>query len=217
MPDPTLLPVGHYHGRSYPGPDRPLSAHRVRVGLDVVRLTPDEFAVWCLAHGLPDQSDDAPWTRREVEAAAREDGVSDASAALDGLLRRRAVVAVAGEPGGPDDALDLSGFARTHRLEALLHGLGTPPEDPAALGIGVPGFAPLLIAGRTAAGLWQWAPLCADLHEACVLLARGAARTGETDPEHTDASRVLAGALSALRRLISHSAAYLDVTGPDPG
>lgn len=216
MPDPTLLPVGHYHGRSFPGADRPLSAHRVRLGLDVVRLTPDEFVVWSLAHGLPDRAADAPWSRQEVEAAAREDGVAAATAALDGLLRRGAVVAVADEPGRPDGALGLAGFARAYRLEALLHGLGTPLDDPASLGIGVLGFAPLLTAGRAAAGLWQWAPLCADLHEACALLARGAAQAGEADPEHTDASRVLAGALPALRRLISHSAAYLDVAGPVP-
>jgi len=211
MDDGTLLPVGHYHGRFFPGPDRPLRNHRVRVGAGIPRLDADEFRVWTLAHGLPDRPDDGPWTRREVETEARADGLAASTAVLDGLLQRGLVVAV---PPGPEG---LGGFARAYRLHSLLNGLGNSPDDLGSFSIGVAGFAPVVTVGRTAAGLWQWAPHCGTLHEACALLAHGAREAGETDEEHTDPARLLERhLLPALRRLVAHSAAYLDVAETPP-
>lgn len=211
MADETLFPVGHYHGRFFPGPGEPLKYHHVRRGLQVLRLDEQEFRMWALVHGLPDRPDDAPWTRREIETEARADGLVASTGLLDDLLRRGLVVVVPAEAGGAE------AFARAHRLHALLNGLGNSPEDTSTFSIGVVGFAPLVAVMRTGAELWQWAPHCADLWQACALLADGARAAGENDPERTDQALLLDRAVPALRRLVSRNAAYLDAVGDASG
>lgn len=207
MADETLFPVGHYHGRFFPGPGEPLRYHHVRRGLAMHRLDEQEFRVWALVHGLADRPDDAPWSRREVETEARADGLAASTGLLDDLLRGGLVVAVPTDPGAAE------GFARAHRLHALLAGLGNTPEDTSTFAIGVVGFAPVVTVLRTGAELWQWAPYCADLWQACAVLAEGARAAGETDPERTDQSLLLDRAIPVLRRLVSRNAAYLDAVG----
>lgn len=105
-----LFPIGHCIGAYY---DLPVSTDhffQVRVGPDVIRLTDEQFAIWGLAHGVPDRAPDQPWTRQTVLTAARRAGIAQAEEVLDSLVKDYLLVETT---PGTDSAVD---FARRHRL-----------------------------------------------------------------------------------------------------
>lgn len=203
-----LFPAGHYRGRYFAGPGGPLRYHAVRIGVDVQKLhDDDQFVVWGVAHGLPDRDPDLPWTRDDV-VAATSDRVADPGRTLDDLVGRGLVVEVAPDLAG------MRRFADAYRVEPLLVGLGNTPDAPGVFSLGVPGFAPIVGVDPVADELWRWGHGCADLWAACTLMAGVAASAGGTDPERTDPEAVLRLIVPALRTLVSHNAAYLDVVRP---
>jgi len=201
---PLVFPVGHFMGPFHPTRGAPARHFIVRVGWDTPKL-PDEdhLDVWALAHGLPARIGTTPWTRDAVLAAARDGGIADAETVLDTLVDLGLVAEVTpGTPGAVE-------FARRHRVQSLLVGLGNLPDDPLLDGIGLPGLPPMVRVEPRVFELWQWAHLWPDLWSACEALADAEQETGGTataDPELT-----LGGALRALRVLVAHNAAYLDL------
>ncbi|GAA3396951.1 hypothetical protein [Cryptosporangium minutisporangium] len=203
MAAPLVFPVGHLLGEIHPGPGAPAGYHAVRVGPEVVRV-PDEDSrdVWALAHPDPSALGEV-WTSAALVTTAERAGIRDAGSLVERLLAQGLLVEVPEEPAA------MVAFARAHRLEPLLVGLGSTPEEPLD-GIGVPG---LLVAARVPPRvfeLWQWAHLWPDLWAACQGLAEVAVELGQQEPGETDPQRVLTFALGATQLLLAHGVAYLD-------
>lgn len=201
---PLVFPVGHFMGPFHPSPNSAPKHYIVRVGWDTPKLADEaHFDVWALAHGLPARIGTVPWTRDAIVRAARDAGMTDPEPILDTLLGLGLIVEVV--PGTPE-AVD---FAKRYRVQSLLIGLGNGPDEPVLDGIGLPGLPPLVRVEPRVFELWQWAHLWPDLWSACEALAAAAHETGG-DSEESQPERGLDFALSALRTLIAHNAAYLD-------
>lgn len=113
-----VFPIGHCIG-AFSDDGRAIdSFFQVRIGPDVARLSYDEFAVWGLAHRMPDQSDDRPWNGQCVIDAGYPAGLPEPGRVLNDLLASQLVVEVA---DNPESAVD---FARRHRLLPLMLGAG---------------------------------------------------------------------------------------------
>jgi hypothetical protein len=203
---PLIFPVGHYLGTHYPGAGADLDFHVVRIGWEIYRLEGNEqFGVWALAHGVPDQGDaTAAWTRPALEGAARASGLAGVSSALDDLLAKDLIIEVTAET---EEAVE---FARVCRIRSLLVGLGNTAEDPLHFGIGLPAGQPIMQASTFDYELWKWGHACDSLWHACNVLAQAGRDVDPADPEQTDPSRILTRVLSTTQNLISHGAAYLD-------
>src|SRR5262245_19575515 len=117
MSSPWVFPLGHYLGPFFPGRGEPMQAHRLRIGRDITNLLTDaEFALWALAHGVPDTGQ-RPWSRDEISKAFDAQADVDVPVVLAELVAE-GVLAEA-DPGTPQ-AVE---FARSHRFHALLTGL----------------------------------------------------------------------------------------------
>lgn len=205
-PMPLVLPVGHYLGPVHPARDTPPSHHAVRIGWEQARLAnQDQLDVWLLAHGVPAQLDQQPWTRESLLRTADETGVGNPDAALADLLGRRLVIEVALDE---DSALTL---ARTYRLLPLLVGLGTGPGEPLDV-IGIPGLLMALRAEPRVFELWQWAHLWPDLWSACAAVAEASADSADAglSADRLDDDGLVSFGFGAAQTLIAHGAAYLD-------
>jgi len=175
----------------------------VRLGWDSP-LLPDRATaeVWALAHGNPGHA--SPWTRGELCRAAREAGVADPDAVLDGLIDRRLAAEVC--PGTTAAAE----FAGTHRAQSLLLGLGELPDSPGLDGIGLLGMAPVARVPLGTYEFWQWGHLWPTLADAAAGLAEMAAQSPEHAAEEADPSWVLERILGELHQLLAVGAVYLD-------
>ncbi|MFI5955615.1 hypothetical protein [Cryptosporangium sp. NPDC051539] len=183
-----VLPVGHYLGPVHPAPESPPTHHSVRVGRTPARLADqDQLDVWLLAHGVPSEVGDRPWSRKLLLEAASETGVGDAEAAFTDLMARGLLIEAAA------DATDALSPVRHHRLLPLLVGLGTGPGEPLDV-IGVPGLLIALKAEPRVFELWEWGHRWPDLWSAWQALS-----LDDND------------GLRAVQTLIAHGAAYLDV------
>ena len=119
---------------------------------------------------------------------------------VDELLARRLLASTA----------DPVAFASSHRLLPLALGLGNSAEEPWLFAVGLL-YQPVAAMTGPLYDLWQWAHLSPDLWSACREAAAVAARAGVTEPEQTDPSAVLAGALSAVPQLLAARIACFDV------
>lgn len=189
-----VLPIGHLHGS---GPGGAL----VRVGPEQVELDDTRFAVWSLAHGLPDRASAEPWTPQALLATAAAQGLGDLQATLDDLVADRLVRLV--DPGAGVR------FAEQHRLVPLVLGLGNDPAAVTTWSLGLLG-QPLVQVTGTTLDLFQHADLDTDLWNAVRNVARVARESGYTDPAATDPERVLADVLGTLHVLLSTNAVCLD-------
>lgn len=196
-----LFPLGHYLGAVYPGPDEPLAYHRLRLGDSVVRLFSDEeFGLWTLAHGLPGDPADQPWTVAALaETVRRRDG-QDVTPVLADLLAEGALAEVT--PGTEEAVV----FARAHRFHSLLTGLGIDPELPDRFLLGLIG-QPLAVVDELSYELWQWAPLHTNIWDVCRALAEIESEPGG---QKVDPHLVLDDVLHRLQVLIRAGAGYLD-------
>lgn len=204
--DSWVFPIGHYLGPFHRHRDAPVAHHQVRVGHETVRLlTEDELAAWLLAHGLPGTPADRPWTRQAIEAAARGQGGADSAPIAEALSELLGEGALAEVPDGTDPAVT---FATGHRFCPLLVGLGADPRQPDQLIIGLTGN-PVVTVDELGYQVWQWAPLHANLWEACRAFVEVDDRLSGTvsSPEE-----MLARVLRRVHRLLAHGAGYLDVT-----
>lgn len=201
-----IFPVGHYLGPFHAVADSPPLHHVVRVGWTAAHL-PDEqhVDVWGLVHGLPARIEHVRWTRAAVLAAADEVDLPDADATIDHLIELGVAVEV--QPGTPQ-AVD---FARSHRVQALLVGLGNTPDAAQPDGIGLIGLPPVVQVRPQVFEFWQLAQLWPTLWAGCEAFAQVARDQGDERAEQTDPEQILDYFLAALRILIAHNAVFLDV------
>jgi len=201
--DALLFPIGHCIGANYDQPASKDHFFQVRVGPDVIRLDDDQFAVWGLAHGVPDRPPDQPWTRQTVLTAARRAGIARAGQVLDSLVEDFVLFETT---PGTDSAVD---FARRHRLIPLMLGLGNTSEEPRLYSVGLVDL-PVVSMSAMAYDLYEWAHLDSNLWLACQGAAATAARVGIEDALATDPLLMLDALLGTLHALLSPNAAYLD-------
>lgn len=205
-PAALVFPVGHYMGPFHPSRNGPSKHHIVRVGWETPKLPDEEHVdIWALAHGLPARVDSVPWTRQAIVDAADDAEMPNAGAILDSLAELGLVAEVT---PGTEQARE---FAESYRLQSLLIGLGNSPDDPILDGIGLVGIPPVVKVRPRIFEIWQWAHLWPTLWAACEGLAYVAGQGQNPSPETTDPEKVLDVVLEAMRTLISHNAAYLDV------
>lgn len=203
MSSPLVFPVGHWLGPLYRSGIE--VCHRVRIGTGTVDLDDDtESAVWRLAHGEPE--DPQPTTLGSVMAAAQGLGHPDAAAAADRLVDA-GVLACVGTAGG---ALDAVRFARSHRLVALMVGLGDGPDGGAHAAIG-PAGQPATWVTPAAFEAWRWGAATASLWELAELIGRAAS---QADGSVRNTEEVLGAVLAGLPLLLRVHAAYLDQAEP---
>jgi len=164
-----------------------------------------------LAHGLPNRTDTIRWTRRAIIEAADDADMPDAASILDRLAGLGLIVEVT---PGTEQARE---FAESYRLQSLLIGLGNSPEDPVLDGIGLVGILPVVKVRPRVFEIWQWAHLWPTVWAACEGLAYVASQGENSNPETTDPEQVLDLVFDAMRTLISHNAAYLDLTKTPAG
>lgn len=203
---PLIYPVGHYVGAHYPGPGADLDFHVVRIGWEIYRIEGNEqFGVWALAHGVPDQGDQmSPWTRPALEGAARATGLPSVAGALETLFTKDLIIEVVPETA---DAVE---FAKVVRPRSLLVGLGNTADDPLHYGIGLPGGQPVMRATAFDYELWKWGHACDNLWHVCHVLAQAGRDVAPNEPEQTDPERILTRVLASVQNLVAHGAMYLD-------
>ncbi len=198
-----LFPIGHCIGAYYDAPNSTEHFFQVRVGPDVIRLNDDQFAIWSLAHGVPDRPTDQPWNRETVLTAARRAGIPMADNVLEGLIQDYVLFETT---PGTDSAVD---FARRHRLIPLMLGLGNTSEEPRLYSVGMVGM-PVVSMSAVAYDLYEWAHMDSNLWLACEGAAATAVRVGIEDRLATDPVLLLDALLGTLHSLLSPNAAYLD-------
>jgi hypothetical protein len=152
---PIVVPLGQFFGTRYVA-----DAHTrdIRVGAELVRLDDPHFGAWALAHGLPDQVGERPWTREAVSDAAGRN--------VDDLVDSMIGLGVATEVDPSAGGL----FARSHRMGHRMLGLGNTAERPELFAIGL--FdRPMVHVTRDVYDLWDACQLAGNLWEACVAVA----------------------------------------------
>jgi hypothetical protein len=191
----TVFPVGHYGGVREK--DRV-----VRVGWGQHRIDANAFAVWVMAHGLPDVGKGA-WTVDDViEQSRQQAGVEDAANYVEQLADAGLLAMV-----GDDQAA--AQFAQRHRLDVLFVGLGNAPDRLDGHAIGIPGLGTAAILDPDCYELWQWGSVAPTLWHSCEVRATV---TAELE-QQADPAAALAEILGDLRFLMAHGCAYLDIAG----
>ncbi|TCC22339.1 hypothetical protein [Kribbella sindirgiensis] len=195
-----LIPVGHDLGVLYPDSESNQHRQQVRLGVEVMELEDEDFAVWLLAHGT--DGDDRP-TAESLAAQGENLGLHGVRSAIERFRADGLLVAV--DPAA-DEAVE---FAREHQLFPLLHGLGPDPEEPWLQSIGLMN-QPLVQASTALYDVWAWAQLAPELWTGCQDAAAVAQQVGVTNPEEIEPRQVLTGVLAQIHGLLSVRAAYFD-------
>jgi hypothetical protein len=201
--EPLIFPIGHTLGALLAGGDKRIP--RIRRGPEVKTPEQPAYATWLLLHGDPDALEKGQaWTRRAVEELAESSGGGSVAGHIDQLLADGLAVEVV--PGTPQ-ALQ---FAETHRLVPLMLGLGNTADEPWLYGIGLIG-QPLVTVTHPVFEVWQWSPAEESLWLTCRGTVEVARRAGSTNPDVTDAERLLNGFLPTVHSLLAAGVACLDV------
>ncbi|MBB4906414.1 hypothetical protein [Actinophytocola algeriensis] len=191
-----VFPVGHYVGERHPE-----GVQVVRVGVEHRPLTADEFGVWVLAHGAPE--DGAVWTTDDLLRLAEETELADAGRHVEELTAKGLLALVPAE-GGPEAVA----FVEKYRLAPLLVGLGNTEDDPDDYALGFPLLdEPVAVVPVGSYELWQWGHVAPSMWHTCEVRAKVAADLNEP----SGSEEVLAGLLADLRPLLVNSCAYLDL------
>ena len=198
-----LFPIGHCMGVFHNSVEPDDHYTQVRVGPVIHQLSDEQFAIWGLAHALPDRPLDELWSRASVLTAARRAGIGRPDEVLDSLLEDGLLAETT--PNG-DSAID---FGRRYRMVPLMLGLGNTAEEPGIYSIGLVGM-PIVQLSATAYDLYEWAHLDPNLWVACEGAAATALRVGIDDPLATDPVRTLEALLETLHIMLSHNAICLD-------
>lgn len=199
--EPLLVPIGHDLGALYDGEGG--RRQQIRAGIELVELTPPEYVVWLLAHGIDNL--DRP-TRRSVSSAVERLDVEahDHAEVVEGLVGRGLLAEV--DP----DAESAVAFAQRHQLVPLLMGLGPDQDGLQAIGLL---DQPVLQVSGAVYDVWVWSHLSPQLWTGCEEAAEVARRVGVTEPDEIDPRGVLAGILRSVHGLLGVRAAYLDRRG----
>ncbi len=205
--DTIILPIGHYVGAYFPGPDEPLQHHTVRVGQTPVRLrSDDEFGIWALAHGFSGEDAVRPWTRQHIVAVAREAGLDNAPEIVADLLAEDVLAEVT---MNTQDSVE---FAMAYRPAPLMFGVGVTREEPVAVGIGLQG-QPAVETSSYGFELWRFGHRAGSLWEFGRIqgeLLRDEAGMSETE---TAPEQMLLHTFWELQALLASNVVYLDLAG----
>ncbi|TCC31981.1 hypothetical protein [Kribbella speibonae] len=186
-----VFPIGHYNGIRE-------QEQVVRVGWRQHRIDADAFAVWVLAHGLPEVGKGA-WTVDDVVVHAQRAGIAEAAAYVERLAGAGLLAVV-------DEGRT---FAQHHRLDVMFVGLGNAPDRLEGHAVGIPGLGTAAILDPDCYELWQWGSVAPTLWHSCEVRATVTAEpSGQPDPD-----AALAEILGDLRFLVARGCAYLDVAG----
>jgi hypothetical protein len=186
-----IFPIGHYFGIRD-------DAQVVRVGWSQHRLGPDEFAIWVLAHGVPEVGKGA-WTIDDVVVHGKQAGIEEPAAYVERLADAGLVAVVT----------DGRSFAQRHRMDVMFVGLGNAPDRLAGHAVGIPGLGTAAILDPDCYELWEWGAVAPTLWHSCEVRATVVAEP----PARPDPDAALAEILGDLRFLVAHGCAYLDVVG----
>jgi hypothetical protein len=191
----SVFPVGHYIGARD-------AEQAVRVGWSRHRLDADAFAVWVLAHGVPEVGK-GNWTVADVVAHCADVGVEAPGKHLEQLAGSGLIAVV------DDDPASAAQFAHRHRMDVLFVGLGNAPEQLEGHAVGVPGLGTAAVLDPECYELWQWGSVAPTLWHSCEVRATVVAEpAARPDPD-----AALTEILGDLRFLLAHGCAYLDVVG----
>lgn len=183
----VVIPLGQFFGTRHVGDAH---ARNIRVGADVIPLDDPHFGAWALAHGLPAEVADRPWTREAVSDAAGR----TIDTLLDGLIADGVAAEYVPATDGPR-------FARTHRMGHRMVGLGNTAERPDEFAIGL--FdRPMVHVPRDLYDLWDAGQLALTLWEACAAVA----------PDRPD--ELATTLLANLHRLLAMSVVYVEPIYP---
>jgi hypothetical protein len=186
-----VFPIGQYNG--FREPDQV-----VRVGWSQHRLEPDAFAVWVLAHGLPEVGKGV-WSVADVVAQGKQAGVEEPGAYVERLADAGLIAVV--EDGRQ--------FAQRHRMDVMFVGLGNTPDRLEGHAVGIPGLGAAAVLDPDCYELWQWGSVAPTLWHSCEVRATVAAEpSARPDPE-----AALREILGDLRFLVARGCASLDVAG----
>jgi hypothetical protein len=195
-----VFPVGQYGGVRPGEADAP--EHVVRVGWSQHRIDADAFAVWVMAHGLPEIGK-GDWTVDDVIEQSLKADIEDPAMQVERLADAGLLAVV------EDNALLATQFAQRHRLDVLFIGLGNAPDRLDGHAVGIPGLGTAAILDPDCYELWQWGSVAPTLWHSCEVRATVTARLGHT----AEPVEALAEILGDLRYLLAHGCAYLDVAG----
>jgi hypothetical protein len=196
----TVFPIGQSGGLEldeYGGEQR-----IVRVGWSRHRIDVDAFAVWRLAHGLPERGR-SNWTVEDLVEHCERDGIDDPAGHVEQLADAGLLAIFEHNP------MMATQFVQRHRLGVLFVGLGNAPDRLDGHAIGVPGVAVAAVLDPDCYELWQWGSVAPTLWHSCEVRATVTAEIDRT----ADPADALAGILGDLRFLLAHGCAYLDVAG----
>lgn len=160
----VLLPVGRDAGPRYDG--APVPTYRVLLGDQSHALSETEYAVWRLAHGVPDHV--GLWKPSDTIEAAGAQGIRDAVAVIDklaalNLLHEMRVMS--------EDALN---FAVAYRPVPLVYGMTTRVDATERYGVATRDRV-LAQTNGLVYQIFVWAALFDDLWSNCERLSRQAA------------------------------------------
>jgi len=201
---PIGRPLGMDFGRSEPADDsQPGTAprFRVQIGSRIARLTDEQFGAWFLAHGSAGD-DAAPLTLQRLRGAMQREGVLDPKAPIGSLMAIGLLREV------PADRVARLLFARTHRLHALMTGLGNSADRPASYALGLCD-EPMVELSPETYRLVMRAGMYRSLLEAVIDLGDLAAAEERREP---DPDGALAALFDRAHDLLSVNAAYFDTS-----
>lgn len=200
----VVLPVGHYLGQFFTSEQaQEPESHEVRLGDEVFELSPNEYAVWGLAHGDLETLQKTKRSRPTIESEARELGVADPTTAFNDLMSQGLFAQVM-----PIESA-VRRFAEQYLVAPLSLGLGNTAEQLGTLLVGHP-EQPRVGIGYEVYRVWSFAGHYPSLWDACVNLAEPTA-DGQTS---TDPRFLLNTFFDVLPALLSVSCVYIDRRRP---
>lgn len=204
----VVFPVGHFAGPMYTevAATEPESCE-IRFREGVFSLSAQEYAVWAVAHGDPEQVSVRANTRTAIEIAASNAGVPDPGTVFGTLVDDGLLTVTTARPDR------LRAFAQRHQIRPLALGLGNSADNLATFQIGLPN-APRVAVGYDVYHLWLFAHQKDNLWEAVRTVGAEAAEANAADRAGSriieDPDELLAGLVAALPVLLSTSCVYLD-------
>ncbi len=200
----VILPVGHYIGQFFTSEQAAdPESHEVRLGDEVFELSPNEYAVWGLAHGDLETLQNSKPGRPSIEAEAKELGVADPGVAFTDLLDQGLLAQVM-----PVESA-VRRFAEQYRVTPLALGLGNTAEQLGTLMLGHP-EQPRIGVGYEVYRVWSFAGHYPSLWQTCVNLAEPT----ENAQTSTDPTFLVNSFFDVLPALLSVSCVYIDRRRP---
>ncbi len=196
-----VVPIGHLLGPLYleKGPEFP-SSFDIRMGDDVMSLSPPSYEVWAAAHGDPKTIAQQPPSKESVLAAVAELGVPDAARRYAEMLTSGVLVEVR------RSEIARRAFAEKHRAIPLALGLGNSADKPEQLLIGMAG-EPRVSVSAGVYSLWMFAHRAPTLWRACKNVVAMWAESGQAK---LDPTSLLAEFMDQLPSLLVASCICID-------